>query len=182
MKKIAALISVLLVCCSCAKKDPALAIAQAYSGDVTCTYAVQAFSEPACDYTLAFSRVQGTDSVEVLAPKSVAGIKATVEEGSAGISFDGKYLEAMLPYYWGLSPVDCMSALFDCMASGPPLWYNTQGDELVCEYRTSSDNADIRRRVTLDKTTLALKSAEVELDGAVVMTVFVSSLQVFGGE
>ena len=182
MKKIAALISVLLVCCSCTKKDPVSDIARSYSGDITCTYNVQAFSDPACDYTLAFSRVQGTDSAEVLAPESIAGIKATVEEGSAGISFEGKYLEALLPYYWGLSPVDCMSAIFDCMASGPPQWCNTRGDVLVCEYSLSSDNADIRRRVTLDKTTLALKSAEVELDGAVVMTVEVTSLQVFGGE
>ena len=177
MKKLLLLSVVIMFCTSCAKSDPISKLPGLYSGDITCIATVQALSEPACEYTVGFSRSGGTDTVEVLAPESIAGIKATVEQGSAGISYEGKYLETLLPYYWGASPIDALSAIFDSMSASAPLWQNSQGDTLSCEYRIYSDNADIRQRVELDKETLALKRAQVELDGALIMLIEVQSVQ-----
>ena len=179
MKKLLLLSAVILFCTSCAKSDPISKLPELYSGDITCIATVQALSRPACDYTVAFSRSGDTDTVELLAPESIAGIKATVEQGSAGISYEGKYLETLLPYYWGASPVDALSAIFDSMAAGAPQWQNTQGDSVTCEYRIYSDNADIRQWVELDKETLALKSAQVELDGALIMLIELQSVQLY---
>ena len=179
MKKLWLIPAVILLCSSCAKSDPISKLPGLYSGDITCTATVQALSEPACEYTVGFSRSGGTDTIEVLAPESVAGVKATVEQGSAGISYEGKYLETLLPYYWGASPIDLLSALFDCMRDGSPVWWNADGKYISAEYQMSSDNAEIRYKISLDKDSLALQRAEAELDGILIMVAEVQSLQLF---
>ena len=106
-------------------------------------------------------------------------IKATVEQGSAGISYEGKYLETLLPYYWGASPIDLLSALFDCIRDGSPVWWNADGKYITAEYQMSGDNAEIRYKISLDKDSLALQRAEAELDGILIMVAEVRSLQLF---
>lgn len=179
LKKLAVLFLIILVCAGCAKNDPLGNLPDKYSGDITCTAAVCALSEPACEYTLSFARKDGTDTIEVLAPESVAGITATVEQGSAGVSYEGKYLDTLLPYYWGASPIDALSALFDAVKDLTPVWYDLSDKTLTAEYLSSYDNAEIRHKLTFDRETLALKSAEAELDGTLIMIIEVQSLQLY---
>lgn len=167
-----------LSCCS--KKDAAANISDIYSGDIVCTASIQTVSETACDYIISFSRQNGTDSIEILSPQSIQGIKATVQKGSAGISYEGKYLETLLPYYWGASPIDALSALFDDISLSEPQWKNISDKTIEAEYYTSSDNADLYKKTVFDKNTLALKNAEIELDGVMIMKINITSLQTYG--
>lgn len=179
LKKTIIILSLAFLLCGCSKQDKLPDISAAYSGDIMCTASVQALSEPACDYVISFSRQQGTDSIEVLSPESVKGITARVERGSAAVTYEGKYLETLLPFYWGASPADALSALFDCLSTDKPTAQNMSDKEISLEYMDLSDNAEICRRAVLNRDDLSLRTAEVELDGQLILRLECTSLQVY---
>ena len=170
-----------LIClsfCSCAKKDIAKNIPSVYDGELYCTVRIQVQSQPGADYIISFKREENTDSVEIISPSSVDGIKAQVQRGSAVISYEGKYLQTLLPSYWGTSPADVMSAVFDCLAEGVPQ-RTVIDDKIMLEYKEVTDSADLYRYIWLNKESLAFEKAEIEVDGHMLLKLECTSFQAY---
>ena len=178
MKRIFAIGMILLVLFGCKEKDNTKDISALYDGDISCTVRIEVQSEPAAEYIISFKREAQHDTVEILSPASVDGITAQIERGSAAISYNGKYLQTLLPSYWGASPADVMSAVFDCLAESTPERTVTD-DKIMLEYKEVTDDGEIYRYVWLNKESLAFEKAEIEIDGQVLLRVSCTSFQAY---
>ena len=178
MKRIIAIAFICLTLCACEKKDVAKDVMSLYDGEIDCTVRIEIQSTPSAEYIIAFKRDDLSDTVEIISPSSVDGIKAQIQRGSAIISYEGKDLQTLLPSYWGTSPADLMSATFDCLASATPqrIVYD---DKIMLEYKEITDNGDIYRYIWLDGESLAFERVEVEIEGAVPIKAECTNFQVY---
>lgn len=178
MKRIFAIGMILLALFGCKEKDKTADISALYDGDISCTVRIEVQSQPAADYIISFKRAEQTDTVEILSPASVDGITAHIQRGSATISFDGRYLQTLLPSYWGASPADVMSAVFDDLAQSTP--QRTVIDEqIMLEYKELTDGVEMHRYVYLNKESLAFEKAEIEIDGEILLYVNCTNFQAY---
>ena len=178
MKRIFAIGMILLVLFGCKEKDNTKDISALYDGDISCTVRIEVQSEPAAEYIISFKREAQRDTVEIISPASVDGITAQIERGSAAISYNGKYLQTLLPSYWGASPADVMSAVFDDLATSTPQRTVTD-EQIMLEYKELTESAEMYRYVYLNKDTLAFERAEIEIDGEVLLRVSCTSFQAY---
>ena len=178
MKRIIAGVLICLSLCACEKEDVTKRVQSVYDGEISCSVKIEVLSKPGADYDISFKRDDKTDSVEILSPSSIDGIKAQIERGSAVISYEGKYLQTLLPSYWGTSPADVMSAVFDCLAETTPQRTEIK-DKIMLEYKEITDNGDLYRYVWLNKETFAFEKAEIEVDGQILLKVECTNFQAY---
>jgi len=179
LKRVLALLLALLTLCACSQKGKEKDISSSYDGDISCTVRVQALSEPAIDYVLSFKRTGECDTVEVLSPQSIKGIKATVKRGSAGISYEDEYIETLLPALWGVSPIDALSAIFNDLRGSTPVRKDKNKEQVILEYADIIDEVDVRKTVWLNAETLAFEGAEVDAAGQMLLKISCTSFQLY---
>lgn len=178
MKRIIAIAFICLSLCACEKKDSTKDIMALYDGEIYCTVRIDVHSTPGAEYVISFKRDEVNDTVEIISPSSVKGIKAQIHRDSAIISYEGKYLQTLLPSYWGTSPADVMSAVFDCLADMNPQRV-VYDDKIMLEYKEITDNGDIYRYVWLNKENLAFEKAEIEIEGQVLIKAECTNFQAY---
>ena len=165
MKRIIAIAFICLSLCACEKKDSTKDIMALYDGEIYCTVRIDVHSTPGAEYVISFKRDEVNDTVEIISPSSVKGIKAQIHRDSAIISYEGKYLQTLLPSYWGTSPADVMSAVFDCLADMNPQRV-VYDDKIMAEDESIHDN-NVNRAIlvydNINTTTLQYDDETIEL-------------------
>ncbi len=72
------------------------------------------------EFTLLYTLNSEGETVEVLAPEMIAKVKAHIESGKAGLSYDGVILETGSALSEQLSPLMSLATFMDILAEGHP--------------------------------------------------------------
>lgn len=86
------------------------------------------------EFTLLYTLNSEGETVEVLAPEMIAKVKARIENGKTGLSYDGVILETGSALSKQLSPLMSLATFMDILAEGHPenSWQEKKdGAELV---------------------------------------------------
>ncbi len=150
-----------------------------YQKDITATVDIVANSGLMAEYSLTYSRTDGQGQVVITSPKQLEGISAQMSEQSATVSFDGVSVDMLLPQISGFSPVDALDRLLYDIESIMPSEYTEKDQMLALTYLPVLENHSGEKRVFLDAQTFAPISAEFVLDGAVVMSMEITSFQIY---
>ena len=150
-----------------AEQHQRFADAQALSfvADVTADLGSEVF-----DCSLACAFEQETVTVEVLAPESVAGVRARVADGSLALEYEGLSLGVGTAGLDDITPVGAGPLLVQALRSGflQRCWTERDGDrDLLVAQVYVSDLAALT--VWYDGETLAPVHGEFSQDGAVVL-------------
>ena len=143
----------------------AAAEALSFTADVTANLGAEVF-----DCTLACAFAGEAVTVEVLAPESVAGIRARVEDGSVALEYEGLSLGVGTAGLDDITPVGAGPLLIQALRSGflQRCWTERDGDRaLLVAQVYDSDLAALTLRY--DGETLTPLHWEVSQDGAVVL-------------
>jgi len=178
------LMLLLTACGGGEERDPAAELQQQYAAvgaatleaDVTCHY-----DDEVREYTLLCAYTPESSTVTVLAPANLAGISATVEEGTLTLSYEDISLDAGSYSAAAVSPVAALPKLMEAAAAG----YATEQSEeelgerkclrLSCDL---SDDTGTLYTTWFDQETLLPMRSEISVDGAVVFEVAWSRFEV----
>ena len=127
------------------------------------------------EYRLSVQEQEDGTHVAVLAPQSVEGIEALCGGDGVSISYADVSLDAMTPEAPGFTPVDALPQLLrDLRESYPANWGRQRGSEedaIVLQYfRDFPDGTQGMKKVLLHADTLTPVSAELYLDGQLILT------------
>ena len=146
--------------------------------DITCHY-----DDEVRQYTLLCAYTPEASTVTVLSPANLAGISATVENGTLSLSYDGISMDAGNYSAAAISPVAALPKLMEAAAKGYP---TEQGEEAVGErtcLRLACDlesDEGILYTTWFDQETLLPLRSEISADGATVFEVAWSKFEVTG--
>lgn len=182
----ALMLTLLLTACGGEEKDPVGELQRQYAAvtaatmeaDITCHY-----DEEDRAYTLLCAYTPESSTVTVLAPANLAGISATVENGTLSLSYDGISMDAGNYSAAAISPVAALPKLMEAAAKGYP---TEQGEEAVGErtcLRLACDlesDEGILYTTWFDQETLLPLRSEISADGATVFEVAWSKFEVTG--
>ena len=146
--------------------------------DITCHY-----DDEVRQYTLLCAYTPEASTVTVLSPANLAGISATVENGTLSLSYDGISMDAGNYSAAAISPVAALPKLMEAAAKGYP---TEQGEEAVGErtcLRLACDLPDDEATVYttwFDQETLLPLRSEIAVDGETVFEVAWSRFEVTG--
>ena len=182
----APMLMLLLTACGGEEKDPAAELQAQYANltgavmeaDVSCHYADEDRA-----YTLLCDYAPDRSTVTVLSPANLAGISATVENGTLSLSYDGISMDAGNYSAAAISPVAALPKLMEAAAKGYP---TEQGEEAVGErtcLRLACDlesDEGILYTTWFDQETLLPLRSEISADGATVFEVAWSKFEVTG--
>lgn len=180
------LMLLLTACGGGEERDPVAELQQQYAAvgaatleaDVTCHY-----DDEVREYTLLCAYTPESSTVTVLSPANLAGISATVEEGTLTLSYEDISLDAGSYSAAAVSPVAALPKLMEAASTG----YATQQSEeelgerkclrLSCDL---SDDTGTLYTTWFDQETLLPMRSEISVDGAVVFEVAWSRFEVTG--
>ena len=182
----APMLMLLLTACGGEEKDPAAELQAQYANltgavmeaEVSCHYADEDRT-----YTLLCDYAPERSTVTVLSPANLAGISATVENGTLSLSYDGISMDAGNYSAAAISPVAALPKLMEAAAKGYP---TEQGEEAVGErtcLRLACDlesDEGILYTTWFDQETLLPLRSEISADGATVIEVAWSKFEVTG--
>lgn len=146
--------------------------------DITCHY-----EDEVREYTLLCAYTPQASTVTVLSPANLAGISATVENGTLSLSYDGISLDAGSYSAAAISPVAALPKLMEAAANGYP---SEQSEEAVGErtcLRLACDlesDEGILYTTWFDQETLLPLRSEISADGALVFEVAWNKFEVTG--
>lgn len=169
----------LLGLCGCkqAKVTPEQ-IAEHYQTPSFCAeYTVTTHSGFYAEYKLTSSVQDGVSTVTILQPESVAGITAVVQGEQAQLQYEEISLDALLPEVPGYAPMDMLhQLLYDLQA--PPEFSGKEQGTITLEYRsTASDGTEVLKLLMLEEETLDLQRAECYLDGNLILSLKMETIQ-----
>lgn len=104
------------------------------------------------EFTLLYTLNADGETIEVLAPEMIAKVKARLENGEAGLSYDGVILETGSALSEQLSPLMSLATFMDILAEGHP----------ESSWREKEDNAE-------------LVVTELEMPDGMIMTLWQNS-------
>lgn len=174
----APMLMLLLTACSGGEeKDPAAELQKQYAAveaatleaDITCHY-----DDEVRSYTLLCAYTPSCSTVTVLAPEDLAGISATVEEGTLTLSYEDISLDAGSYSAAAISPVAALPKLMEAAAKG---YVTEESSEDLGEQpclRLSCDLQDDTGMVYttwFDEESILPLHSEISVDGAVVYDV-----------
>lgn len=146
--------------------------------DVVCSYGDQekAFTLK-CDYT-----PEGTSTVEVLAPETVAGVKAEISGKNLALRYEDACLDAGTLSDEEVSPADCLPRLMNALRSGWLLEQNKEDwGEVPCLRlgldQTGGNGGKIVSTVWLRQDDGTPLRGEVSVDGQIILTAEFTSFQ-----
>lgn len=178
------LMLLLTACGGGEERDPAAELQQQYAAvgaatleaDVTCHY-----DDEVREYTLLCAYTPESSTVTVLAPANLAGISATVEEGTLTLSYEDISLDAGSYSAAAISPVAALPKLMEAASAG---YAAEQSEEELGERKCLrlscdlSDDTDTLYTTWFDQETLLPLHSEISVDGAVVFEVAWSRFEV----
>lgn len=183
----APMLMLLLTACGGEEKDPAAELQAQYANlagavmeaDVSCHYADEDRA-----YTLLCDYAPDRSTVTVLSPANLAGISATVENGTLTLSYEDVSLDAGGYSAAAISPVAALPKLMQAAASG---YVTEKSEETVGErpcLRLACDLPDDEGTVYttwFDQETLLPLRSEISAEGTVVFEVAWTRFEVTGG-
>ena len=183
----APMLMLLLTACGGEEKDPAAELEAQYANltgavmeaDVSCHYADEDRA-----YTLLCDYAPDRSTVTVLSPANLAGISATVENGTLTLSYEDISLDAGGYSAAAISPVAALPKLMQAAASG---YVTEKSEETVGErpcLRLACDLPDDEGTVYttwFDQETLLPLRSEISAEGTVVFEVAWTRFEVTGG-
>ncbi len=183
----APMLMLLLTACGGEEKDPAAELQAQYANltgavmeaDVSCHYADEDRA-----YTLLCDYAPDRSTVTVLSPANLAGISATVENGTLTLSYEDISLDAGGYSAAAISPVAALPKLMQAAASG---YVTEKSEETVGErpcLRLACDLPDDEGTVYttwFDQETLLPLRSEISAEGTVVFEVAWTRFEVTGG-
>ncbi len=178
------LMLLLTACGGGEERDPAAELQQQYAAvgaatleaDVTCHY-----DDEVREYTLLCAYTPESSTVTVLAPANLAGISATVEEGTLTLSYEDISLDAGSYSAAAISPVAALPKPMEAASAG---YAAEQREEELGERKCLrlscdlSDDTDTLYTTWFDQETLLPLRSEISVDGAVVFEVAWSRFEV----
>lgn len=170
----------LLVLTACGKQtfDPASVAACYENGSMSAQYTVTTHSDFYTEYQLAATEEDGVQTVTILRPESVAGITAVLQGDQATLQYEEVSLDALLPQIAGCAPADVLYGLLENLKKDVPTGFAQENDTVILDYQEIlSDGTDLLKQMVLHRETLALQSAEIYLDGDLLLTLRVDSFQ-----
>ncbi len=181
------MLMLLLTACGGEEKDPAAELQAQYANltgavmeaDVSCHYADEDRA-----YTLLCDYAPERSTVTVLSPANLAGISATVENGTLTLSYEDISLDAGGYSAAAISPVAALPKLMQAAASG---YVTEKSEETVGErpcLRLACDLPDDEGSVYttwFDQETLLPLRSEISAEGTVVFEVAWTRFEVTGG-
>lgn len=183
----APMLMLLLTACGGEEKDPAAELQAQYANltgavmeaEVSCHYADEDRA-----YTLLCDYAPERSTVTVLSPANLAGISATVENGTLTLSYEDISLDAGGYSAAAISPVAALPKLMQAAASG---YVTEKSEETVGErpcLRLACDLPDDEGSVYttwFDQETLLPLRSEISAEGTVVFEVAWTRFEVTGG-
>ena len=183
----APMLMLLLTACGGEEKDPAAELQAQYANlagavmeaEVSCHYADEDRA-----YTLLCDYAPERSTVTVLSPANLAGISATVENGTLTLSYEDVSLDAGGYSAAAISPVAALPKLMQAAASG---YVTEKSEETVGErpcLRLACDLPDDEGTVYttwFDQETLLPLRSEISAEGTVVFEVAWTRFEVTGG-
>ena len=183
----APMLMLLLTACGGEEKDPAAELQAQYANlagavmeaEVSCHYADEDRA-----YTLLCDYAPERSTVTVLSPANLAGISATVENGTLTLSYEDISLDAGGYSAAAISPVAALPKLMQAAASG---YVTEKSEETVGErpcLRLACDLPDDEGSVYttwFDQETLLPLHSEISAEGTVVFEVAWTRFEVTGG-
>lgn len=153
-------------------------IAEHYQGRAFCAeYTVTTHSGFYTEYRLTCTRQEDVSSVTILQPESVAGITAKIHGNQAQLQYEDLSLDALQPEIPGYAPMDMLHELLCNLQDAPEFSGKEQGC-VTLEYRsTAADGTELLKLLVLDEETLDLQSAECYLDGSLILSLKMETLQ-----
>ena len=173
----APMLMLLLTACGGEEKEPAVMLQEQYAAvqsatmeaDITCHY-----DDEVRQYTLLCAYTPRSSTVTVLAPEDLAGISATVEEGTLTLSYEDISLDAGSYSAAAISPVAALPKLMEAAATG----YVTEQSQEIVEEQTAlrlscdlGDQAGTVYTTWFDEQSLLPLRSEISVDGFVVFDV-----------
>ena len=183
----APMLMLLLTACGGEEKDPAAELQAQYANltgavmeaEVSCHYADEDRA-----YTLLCDYAPERSTVTVLSPANLAGISATVENGTLTLSYEDISLDAGGYSAAAISPVAALPKLMEAAAAG---YVTEKSEETVGErpcLRLACDLPDDEGSVYttwFDQETLLPLRSEISAEGTVVFEVAWTRFEVTGG-
>lgn len=168
----------LLTACGKADFDPAAVAAHYTDGTLSAQYTVTTHDDFYTEYQLSTTVEDGVHKVTILQPESVAGVTAVLQSGQASIQYEDVSLDALLPPIAGCAPMDVLHGLLENLKNDVPVSFALETDTVALDYQeTLSDGAEVLKQVVLQQETLLLQSAEIYLDGDLLLALQTDSFQ-----
>lgn len=178
------LMLLLTACGGGEERDPVAELQQQYAAvgaatleaDITCNY-----DDEVREYTLLCAYTPESSTVTVLAPANLAGISATVADGTLLLSYDDISLDAGSYSAAAVSPVAALPRLMEAAAMGYPTEQSVEtiGERECLRLACDLDDSDGTLYTTwFDQQTLLPLRSEISVDGNVVFAVAWSRFEV----
>lgn len=171
----------MLILCGCSAvsnpEDVAASVREAYvnAADIEIVTDITSnLDEETITYQIGYShhKQEGNISAEmtVLAPESIAGIKATITGEDFVFSYEDTELETAMPDRKGLTPADVTTYLLYDLMNGVPAQVWTENDLLVLRYESREEAGTVVKDVYLQPDTDALTNAQIYNNGEQIMS------------
>ncbi len=143
MKKTLALLSLLLCLLLSACGNPALtrfeSFSQALSERDALSFTAElsaVYPDRTAQFTLRYALTDGVQRVTVLAPESISGVSARMEQGRTALEYDGLILDTGDLDDYGLTPMSALPLLVDALQHGHAraFWTEEGGDAVELLY------------------------------------------------
>ncbi len=162
---------ILLTACGTSSFNPA-AVAEHYGQ--TCVqgaYTVTTHEGFYTQYRLN-SQTEGEQTVvTILEPASVAGIRAVLQAGQTRLQYEDASVDALLPQVEGYAPMDVLYGIQQDLQGNIPVSACVENGTVTMDYQeTLPDGIETRKQITLREEDFALLSAELYLDGDLILT------------
>lgn len=154
-------------------------VAQHYAaGSLRAEYTVTTHAGVYTEYMLSYRDGDGLANVTILQPDSVAGVSAVLQNGDAVIRYEDVSLDALLPEVRGYAPMDVLYCLLEDLRDGVPSSYALEKDVVLLAYQGELlDGTETLKQVALDPEMMDLLSAELFLDGSLILALQTESFQ-----
>ncbi len=180
MRKLAPVLMILLLLCSCAResKSGADAIRDHYRALESASYAVTQrtdFGDRVMDFKLIYKySASSGDAFELLEPEALRGIKATLGGEGAKIEFEGMLLELGKLPGTGLSPLEALPFMVGQWREG---YVTSEGkeklDDIPCKrltYKTAQGGVSVEHHAWFRESDCSPARAELFFDGTLTVS------------
>ena len=159
-------------------EDASKKVAQYYSslGSMTATVRVYAdYGDRTQEYLMSYEyTAPDGNTVTLIEPEEIAGIKAALSEDGVTLEFDGVILETGHLRGTGLTPVECLPALMSAWSGGYISEYGSEkvggNDCALLTYLLSQGGVSLEVRTYFEKNTLLPHMAELFSGGERILT------------
>jgi hypothetical protein len=124
-------------------------------------------------------RKNGDDTVEILAPPEVAGLRAVLSKDGSALEYQGVSLETGSLPGLGIAPVEALSGALTALREGHQTAWGREKfratPSVTLDFATRAGETEITRRFWMEEKTGLLLYAEVSVDGRRVLSIEVET-------